>query len=540
MENVMEKVNQVYDMINNVNGKDLSEELLKYKSEIVNIYNLYNRYFKDVGATLSTNQSLSNKEQLEDLIARRYEFALDLDGTFLKENEIEEVLGKIASIKVKSSTEDSPKTTMPKEERNTRNETEEVLDKIASDRVASSEKNNPESTMSKEEKNKRLKLYGNSINLIRREKESVEKALESYNKNKSMDLMIDVKMKLWYTENLLEISSNIAKKLSENGTVQSREEFLQTLRSSQPYEQLNQIYEQLRTQEKRDELKPETYVRNNMADDTEFDVISDETIKSILDKEESYLSEYKNNLSAMESNPDVAEEKQLAQNQNHDYAWGIVLTDPKKIITNQVVDSPTFKGTISVENLGAFAEYSLFRKRQYERENQVKLRERAKISEKLEKIVKKLTQKGSDDEKYESKTMRQYYYEASKTLYNNILRVTKTDRQGKTSESIIFSPIEYTELGSSKLTEFINNVYLSDYMLDVAKKNGGYAGRIIKNADGYLVSNKYNSEEIASAILFQSGQEGNILDHRKGNNKKYTNVKKENFLELIKPKQIER
>ena len=226
--------------------------------------------------------------------------------------------------------------------------------------------------------------------------------------------------------------------------------------------------------------------------------------------------------------PDERFEKQMTENQNHDYGWGIVLTTPRKIMDNEPVNTPIFKGRITVEHLGAFSEHSLFRKRKYARERAIMVRERAKTKHGIFK--KKL------EKKPEQKVIREYYYknEACKILKDDILRITKTDTQGKTSTDIIFSPVtEFGKRGSS-LSEFIKNVYLSDYMLDIAKQNGGYAGRIIKNDYGYYVSNAYNFEEIGSAILFQNDQKGDILDNRNPEKrKKYTDVTKGKFLELI-------
>ena len=195
---------------------------------------------------------------------------------------------------------------------------------------------------------------------------------------------------------------------------------------------------------------------------------------------------------------------------------------------NEPVNTPIFKGRITVENLGAFTEHSLFQKRKHDREKAIRVRNRAKTKHSIFK--KKL------EKKPEQKVIREYYYrsEACKILTDNILRVTKTDTQGKTSTDIIFSPLSETGMRGSSLSEFIKNVYLSDYMLDIAKQNGGYAGRIIKNDYGYYVSNIYNFEEIGSAILFQNGQMGDIMDNRDPEKrKKYTDVTKGKFLELI-------
>jgi hypothetical protein len=512
-EKVMNEVlnqNTVSNMVNDLNGKVLKDNLLEYKSKIERIYNLYISYFKSVGLK-TTGISLSDNEQIENLMARRYEFGLNLDKTFLDENETEEVLSKIATLREKAILEGGTKPIMPKKE-----------------------------------KDDRLEMFYSSYHIARKDKANIEKALDTYNRTGDINPMIDIYMRMLYVQKLVVISNSIAENLSKNGIVQSKDEFLQTLRSSKPYEQLNKVYEQFETKEKREELLPETYIMKNMSDTTQLDTISEETKQRLLDKENSYLSEYLKNLSTMLSNPSEAKDKQLAENQNHDFAWGIVLTDPVDIMKDETVNSPIFKGKITVEKIGAFSEYSLFRKRQREREYQVKVRKDAKIKGNIGKTIQKLTSKKDDDEKdskYQYKTMRHYFYEheACKTLSDDILRVTKTNERGEKSESIIFSPMEYTGLRSSNLNEFVKNVYLSDYMLDIAEKNGGYAGRIMKNANGYFVSNKYNYEEIASAVLFQSGQEGNILDNRNGENKRrYTKVKKETFLELIKQKRKEK
>ena len=59
------------------------------------------------------------------------------------------------------------------------------------------------------------------------------------------------------------------------------------------------------------------------------------------------------------------------------------------------------------------------------------------------------------------------------------------------------------------------NIYFSDYMLDIAEKNGGFAGNIERDGNGLSISTAYSQDEIASAILYQSGAMGRVTNRAK-------------------------
>ena len=82
-------------------------------------------------------------------------------------------------------------------------------------------------------------------------------------------------------------------------------------------------------------------------------------------------------------------------------------------------------------------------------------------------------------------------------------------------------------------------------MLGLARTNGGYAGRIEKAPAGseqkYFISNKYNHDEIASAVLFSYGAPGKILDKRKpGQSRRYDPANKDTLNKLIDMMDYER
>ena len=500
-----------------ITGQELKNILLEYKLQFDKIYNLHAPYFSKYGVR-NTEFMLDDIKRIESLLARRYEFGLDLDKICLDEKELKQVFSKFEKIRTKEVSVD---------------ETIEVNEEPENNSPKISKSIEDNQTISKAEYYMRLELFSISYTEAMRERENIKKAVDAFlvdkNNPKDISAMLDVLISIRYKERIIELANYLADNLSNNGIIHERKEFRESLNSSKSFKQLQSIYNQVATQEKRNELVPEMYIKKKMSDTTQFSTITKDTVERLLDREEAYSKQFLDNIMSSEYiNPEERFKNKIPENQEHDYGWGIVLTKPRKIMDNEPVNTPIFKGRITVEHLVAFSEHSLFRKRKYARERAIMVRERAKTKNGIFK--KKL------EKKPEQKVIREYYYknEACKILKDDILRITKTDTQGKTSTDIIFSPVtEFGKRGSS-LSEFIKNVYLSDYMLDIAKQNGGYAGRIIKNDYGYYVSNVYNFEEIGSAILFQNDQKGDILDNRNPEKrKKYTDVTKGKFLELI-------
>lgn len=493
-----------------ITGQELKNILLEYQLQFDKIYNQHAPYFSEYGVR-NTEFMADDIKRIESLLARRYEFGLNLDKICLDEAELKSVFSKIEKARAKDvSVEESTENRLSEQQK-------QVKDK---------------QTMSKEEYYMRLELFSISYAEAMRERENIKKVLDAYltDKNNPKDIspMLDTLISIRFKERTIEIADYLAQNLSNNGIVHERNEFREALNSSKAFRQLQGIYNQIATQERRNELIPELYVMKNMSDTTQFSTVTDETVNALLEREDAYKSAYYNNIVEVFENPEKSYEEKIPENQEHDYGWGIVLTKPRKIIDNEVVNTPIFKGRITVENLGAFTEHSLFQKRKHARERSIRIREKSKP--KFVFLKKKL------DKSPKQKVIREYYYrsEARKTLTDNILRVTKTDTQGKTKTDIVFSPLSETGIQGSRLSEFIKNVYFSDYMLDIAKRNGGYAGRLIGNEFGFFVSNCYNFEEIASAILFQNNQKGEILDNRNPENRhKYKDATKDTFLELI-------
>lgn len=371
----------------------------------------------------------------------------------------------------------------------------------------------------------------------------IDEAIDAFdhdtNDPKDDSRMMNVLLEIRYGELKISIAKELAKRVSENGLIIDEQQFHNLMLTSSPYEQIKRIYEQVATKEKRDELIPELYVRKNMSDMSEVMIIGEDAVKRLVDKEHRYSAEYFNDLAArLDGTKDRISEPVL-ENQNHDYAWGMVLDAPQVVMDNEPIDTPIFKGRIKVEKLGSFTEKSLFKKSKYAREIDTRARQRAKVRTKTGFLSRLRMKHGDEDRSETPQTMREQFYlhEAKKTCLDNIWRVTKTGIDGKMASYIIFTPLEYLGSRGSELFDFVKNIYLSDYMLNIAMQNGGYAGRVHKNDDGFSISTIYNQEEIASAVLFRHGQRGDIYDCRNREKKvRHPDKTVEDFMGLVNSK----
>lgn len=369
---------------------------------------------------------------------------------------------------------------------------------------------------------------GNQI-LNLRDEELKYNILSTYKKDpnnqENIEKIHDLFIKIKFEEAVINLAKRIniphIKKIKIDST------FLEELTNNFEYKNLRSAYESIATSEKRNDIIPEKYVKSRNEDPSGILVINPEYVEYLIKNERQYAQK-------MQAHKDKSISKktyeEIPVNQNHDHAWGIILEDPKCCIKNDDVDTPIFKGKISVEKLGYFSEQSLFVKRKYQ------------LEQKQKKNISKVAKFGKDIKfnKVQSKnSMREYYYKnvPIKQLYDNIYRVTKTDTEGRIRTDIVFSPITIEQMQNPNMRSFIKNVYFSNYMLDIAKQNGGYAGQLLQSSKGLSISNKYSTDEIASAILFDSNIAGNIVDLRGNEEKRYQNVNKNNFLRILKEKE---
>ena len=490
---------QIFGVDCDIEPYSLRRMLLDYKASAMALSTLYSTYFNKIGPVAKRG---NQNERVEQLLSQRYKFGLDFSQIPLTADE----MGEFFRVIRKSNAE------------------------------AAKQNRELRAYRAPEEIVEMKDMYMLSVFYVGDLQRKIEQAITAFdddtNDPKDTSKMMDVLLSIKLDEIKAGIARVIAKRISENGIICSEEEFKETLMSSTPYNQINKIYGQIATKEKRDELIPEIYVANNMANPHNFITISEERVSRIVEREHAYVQEFFNDIvSRFEG--DGKDEPSL-ENQNHDYAWGIVLTPPRILIDNDTVDTPIFKGKIKVEKLGSFTEKSLFMKNKYSREVDLTRRSRANLKRE-QGLFSRLKMQRARNEK-EPKTMREYFYrhEAKKSLVDNIWRVTKTGIDGRANTYIIFTPLEYPGNRGSELYDFVKNIYLSDYMLNIAMQNGGYAGKIIREEDGFSVSNKYEEEEISTAILFKNGQQGDILDCREaGKKKRYENNNMHDFMDLI-------
>lgn len=490
---------QIFNVDPLMSEKELKRIITDYKDKFSKLKLLYGSYFFDVSAV---RMKYNSNQMIEFLLGKRYKYGLDLSKTYLEDYELEDFLTNAQCFRGEDDNVDPALKSVLKHDAGSRQEMHTISTFVVADfeRKAS-------------------------------------KALETYEKTKDPSLMMDLLLEIKLADKKAEIAEELAKRFSESSIICSDSDFSEALMQSASYLQILQIYDQIKTKDKRDEFIPEIYVMKHMSDSSQLEVISPENVQRLLDNEDAYISEYFDNItSRWREKKDVTPIKM--ENPNHDYAWGIVLKEPQILMKDESVNTPVFKGKITVEDLGSFTEETLFRKRKYFREHDLGIAKKAKPPKEKKGLFHRLTMKQSRQPEEERRTMREYFYvhEAAKIMHDSIWRVTKTDIDGKMRTSIIFTPVSYSGMRGSELFDFIKNIYLSDYMLNMAEQNGGYAGRIEKSDDGFSVSNKYNYEEIASAILFQNDRAGTILDCRDGDRKqKLPNARKSDFLNLIEP-----
>lgn len=351
------------------------------------------------------------------------------------------------------------------------------------------------------------------------------RALEAYRNNpnskEALEDVIDLYIKTRFEQAVIDLSQEISKGLPPVKNVGKYQTLELALITNPRYKELLGAYNKISTPEARKELVPEIYVLNRNADTSGIVTIPDKEVDRLLEQEEKYYQEWIEDRA----------KGNFPKNQNHEHAWGIVLTKPSFLMKDEPIDTPIFQGKISVECIGNFTEASLFKKVKNTNQKVSERRARTTIRKpqrlKLVNPMKKPKEEVSMRDRY-------YEYKASKLLYDSIYRVTKTDNKGITTTSIVFSPLTLSNISHGDVNrDFIKNVYFSDYMLDLAKQNGGYAGQIIESSKGVSISNAYSQDEIAAAILFDHGIKGSIVDNRGKDKVQYNNVTRRDFLRIL-------
>lgn len=342
-----------------------------------------------------------------------------------------------------------------------------------------------------------------------------QKIIDEYKKNpqdeKAKEALENLYISLKYEDSVAEIGSYIARRTPRTFNVEvDKDAYAQNMKNSTEYLEIKEAYEKIGTQKARNDLIPELYVTSRLGNPNLLESAEPEWKEYILNREQEYFFKFVDDMGASQQE---AKERKIAENQDHDYGWGIVIDTPSMVMKGIEVDNSDFQGRISVEHLGYFSSESLFNKRKLLRDKHENI-EISKQPIKMNGEQMMLTLKKHSPQKNIPKNMREYYYRnvATMQLFNNIYKVSKTNYQGIKREDIVFSPVGKEELLNKYPEEFLTNVYFSNYALDIAKENGGFAGAIVNTPNGLSISTVYNKAEIASSILYQADTEGRIMD----------------------------
>ena len=351
--------------------------------------------------------------------------------------------------------------------------------------------------------------------------ERYNRVLENYRKNTNSAEAIrdleDLYMKMKYEDAIIKLSPEIAARSGRiSDPKERREEFIKQLTNHKEYLRLKEAYETISTPRKRQDLDPKLYVVARLGRPELLKVASPKFKEEIISKEREYREQY---LEQIAKNPtEDDKESQIPENQNHEYGWGIILDKPSYILQDKRIENSDFEGKLSVKHLGFFSAESLYSKKKLLREKHEKTKiYGTKIRDNGIEYNGRLKLKKRFPNLDVPENMRQYYYRYDSTYqsYMNIYLVSKTDINGKVREDIVFSPVKKSDFDTKYPENFLTNVYFSNFALDIAKQNGGFAGSIEKDSNGLSISTVYNKEEIASALLYQSGTMGKITDRTK-------------------------
>ena len=378
------------------------------------------------------------------------------------------------------------------------------------------------------EKNSEKEFSTNNYNfyskVVTSQRQKLNRAYEEYNRvltdyentkgtEPARTALYDLYIKMKYEDEVIKIATDIAMKTKRSfDAKKDMTNFKEILLNDKRYKKLRKTYEKVATKRKRDDLDPELYIKSRLGNPSLIKVVDPEWKQHIIQREKDFRSEYLNQIA--DSNNTSSEN--LAENQEHDYGWGIVINKPEYVMKDFEVNNSDFQGKISVKHVGFFSSESLFRKRKLlkEKHESTKISKFAVVEDsKRREFTLKIHQPNPDI----PKDMREYYYryDPTKQLFNNIYMVSKTDNDGRTKENVVISPVSKKDFGNKYPEQFLANIYFSDYMLDIAEKNGGFAGNIERDGNGLSISTAYSQDEIASAILYQSGAMGRVTNRAK-------------------------
>ena len=316
--------------------------------------------------------------------------------------------------------------------------------------------------------------------------------------------LIDLYIKMKFEDEVAKVCSEVAMKTNRSfNSEEDKMEFKSRLLQNPKFIKLRDAYEKINSQTKRYEFDPKLYMQE---------------------------------IERNSKKPLVLEEQQpkKASNERQNSNWGIASVEPTTIMKDVRVKNLDFDGKVTVKHLGFFSANQFFQKRKKIKEKNKKIRILKYTIPIDGERTRRLTLEVHDPAQDMAKGIRKskYMSEATKQLYSNIYLVSKTNSNGETREEIVFSPIEKDEFGKKYSESFIANVYFSDYMLDVAKKNGGFVGSIEKDRyshsstmayDGLYISTYYNEDEINAARAYQEGRVGLFKEKIKG---KWNSAKK--------------
>ena len=371
-------------------------------------------------------------------------------------------------------------------------------------------------------------FYSNFITFyliqLERLKDEYSQVINNYSQNPeskdSKDNLYDLYIRLKYEEAISSIGNDVARRVSRSSDPEKDElAYLTALKEDLKYRKIHNAYEKVATPKARAEIIPEIFIKSRLGDPSLLVTVSPEFKERVIANEGKYSAEYiKQIADNLGASAKTREEMQLAENQNHEYSWGVIIDEPTTVMDGVAVNNADFQGRISVKHLGYFSSESLFSKRKFLRERFENTTIESYNADLGGKRYRFSFERHTPNPKI-AESMRRYYYknEATKSLYSNIYLVQKTDSEGRKREDFVFSPMGKETFEKGKIpTEFLANVYFSNYALDLAKANGGFAGVIVNTPKGLSISTAYSTEEIASSILYQGNSIGKVMDKTAG------------------------
>ena len=360
------------------------------------------------------------------------------------------------------------------------------------------------------------------------ELEKYNEILDNYRNNHNSEeartALYDLYIKMKYEDEVVKLAADIAMKTPRTfNAKKDRAEFKLRLTRDPRFLKLKGTYAKVATTRKRDDLNPELYVKARLGNPDLLTIADPDWKKYIIGRERKFCEQYLHRIS--QNNSQEKNDSNEAVNQEHDYGWAMIIDNPEVVMDGVEVNTSDFEGKVTVKHMGYFSSESLFRKKKVLKEKH----ETTKISKAVivdKEKRRRFTLREHIPDPNIPENMREYYYkyDPTKQSFNNVYLVSKTDNDGKTQEYIAFSPIKKGEFGEKYPESFMANVYFSNYALSVAQQNGGFAGSIEKDKNGLSISTAYNQEEIASAVLYQSGSTGKIIDRTKSGKTRWEDI----------------